>query len=382
MAFEPESSHVLIPCSPATPVLRVVLVLWSGEPGGAEMQTVSLARFLRQRGHDASVVFVCHGAPLSASLDALGVPYQVVGHDRGRAVFLAPSRFVETVAASKPDAVVIAAGAALVMLLRRLHGRSRFIYVEHCGSVFASLPGKLLDVFGRFCRRWWVDVDVAVSDYMRDVVSRQLHAPRLVRIHNGVDLDLFRPRTRPPAGQYGPELTVTLGFAGRLTRGKGVEDLLTAAARLGEAQPFEVRIAGDGADRPQYEKLARKLGLDARVKFLGKLTDMASFWQGCDLGVVPTNTLVESFGMVAVEAMACGIPVVASDRGGLAEVVLNEETGLLFPAGNVEKLRKCLSRYLNDPCLRRAHGAAARRRATDNFDIRACAETFEKLCLT
>jgi glycosyltransferase involved in cell wall biosynthesis len=106
---------------------------------------------------------------------------------------------------------------------------------------------------------------------------------------------------------------------------------------------------------------------------------MAAFWRACDVAVVPSNEWTESFGMVAVEAMAMGLPVVATNAGGLTEVVEAGETGALFDAGDAEQLGYALRAYLAEPSLRARHGAAARARCEALFDIDRCAAEFEAL---
>jgi glycosyltransferase involved in cell wall biosynthesis len=106
---------------------------------------------------------------------------------------------------------------------------------------------------------------------------------------------------------------------------------------------------------------------------------MASFWRSSDVGLVPSNQWVESFGMVAVEAMAAGIPVLAARRGALPEVVVDGVTGSLFEPGDHEELANLLARYAASEEIRSRQGFAARERCRVFFSIEECARQYEEL---
>ena len=107
------------------------------------------------------------------------------------------------------------------------------------------------------------------------------------------------------------------------------------------------------------------LGVEADVQYLGERIDLPDVLRGADLFLLPSET--ESFGLAALEAMACGVPVVASAVGGVPEVVADGETGLLRPAGDVAGMADAVLRLLTDGALRARYGAAARARAQTRF---------------
>jgi glycosyltransferase involved in cell wall biosynthesis len=141
-----------------------------------------------------------------------------------------------------------------------------------------------------------------------------------------------------------------------------------------------LRIAGDGELLEALKARARSLGLDSRTEFLGAVLDMPSFWRSTDIAVAPSRDVVESFGMSAVEAMACSKPVVATDNGGLTEVVADGETGRIVPRGDVPALVSALDEYIDDPERRAEHGSAGRRRCELNYAIDHTAERYLGLC--
>jgi glycosyltransferase involved in cell wall biosynthesis len=203
------------------------------------------------------------------------------------------------------------------------------------------------------------------------------NGPRpIVTIPNGVDLGLYRPSPAPRADE-----AFVIGCVSRLIPGKGVENVL-AAARPAIARGARLRIAGDGPERAELERLAGQLGIREHVSFEGWLesaSDVVSFWNACDVAITAPNDWVESFGLAAVEAMACGRPVVATRGGALAETVVDGETGFLAEPHDTDALAGALLAYLDDPSLAAAHGAAARAWCEQQFDIRRCADEYAAL---
>ncbi len=210
---------------------------------------------------------------------------------------------------------------------------------------------------------------------MRDRVNARWPRRRVVSIPNGVDLERFSPPEESP--RSGDEIVI--GCASRLTEGKGIEDLIQALAypSLGQAR---LRIAGVGPLQEALRGLARSLSVDIRTEFLGAVVDMPGFWRSVDVAVVPSNRLVESFGMVAAEAMACGKPVVASENGALPSIVVEGETGRIVPAGDIVALATAVSEYAENPRRRARDGANGRRRCEEHFGIERAASRYLELC--
>lgn len=160
-------------------------------------------------------------------------------------------------------------------------------------------------------------------------------------------------------------------FVGRLVPYKGVDVLIDAAARLA---PAHVLIAGDGPLRHTLEARAAAAGLAGRLRFLGPLSDadLAAHLHACDVFVLPSVSRQETFGVVQLEAMACGRPVVSTDLPtGVPWVNLHERTGLIVPPGDSEALAVALNRLLADPALRAQYGAAGRARVERDFTVPA-----------
>ncbi len=184
----------------------------------------------------------------------------------------------------------------------------------------------------------------------------------------GVDVELVRPRPRAGArARLGLDAEHVLLFVGRLTPIKGLETLLRALAVLRSDGLAAARVAllvvggtkGDSDDGAHLRRLAQDLGVSAWVDFRGPQPQEAltDYYAAADLCVMPSR--YESFGMVALEAMASGLPVIASRAGGLAVTVQDGATGRLVPEGDVTLLARAVGGLLADGAGRRALGARA-----------------------
>ncbi len=191
----------------------------------------------------------------------------------------------------------------------------------------------------------------------------------------GVDVQAFVP----PAGGVGDPERLLIGSSKGLASTYGIDTLLRAFAALPErapdGRPLHLRLLGDGPQAGAYRALADGLGLQQRVQFVGAIAhdQMPQALQSLDIFVAPSRR--ESFGVSVLEASACERPVVASDVGGLPEVVQHGVTGLLVPANDVPALTAALQRLVNDPPLRRAMGAAGRRMVVERFAWDRCVGT-------
>ena len=357
--------------------LRLAFVLWSGEIGGAETFAVALTRALRGLGVDARVVFVRSAEPLGREFLEAGIPFEELRLKRGRATLWHARRFGRTVAAAGADGAVLGAGGFLALALRIGGYRGRIAAVEH-GAVLQldrmPAPARLLREIDRLSGARAVDVHVAVSDFLRERVK---DGPRpVVTIPNGVDLDVYGPSTSRRSGDG-----FVVGCMSRLIPGKGVEDVIAATQQL-KPRGARLRIAGSGPERSRLERLAKDLGVQESIEFLGWVQgprEVAAFWNQCDVAVSAPNDWVESFGLAAVEAMACGRPVVATRDGALPETVVHGRTGFVVEPRDIQALATALLSYLDDAALRAAHGAAAREWCEERFDLQRCADAYAAL---
>jgi L-malate glycosyltransferase len=146
---------------------------------------------------------------------------------------------------------------------------------------------------------------------------------------------------------------------------KRVLDVIEVFARVCRALPARLMLIGDGPDRSAAEHLALRHGIQDRIHFLGKQDEVHELLPLADLMIMPSQ--MESFGLAALEAMACGVPAIATRVGGVPELIDNNVTGMLFDIGDVDAMAKAAISLLTDPPRLNAMSQAARRTAQDRF---------------
>ncbi|RWX72873.1 MAG: glycosyl transferase group 1 [Candidatus Methanosuratincola subterraneus] len=224
---------------------------------------------------------------------------------------------------------------------------------------------------------WWLAYEawkvICCSKYMMNEVHSSLGCPidKISVIHNGYDPKLARANS---AGMSKRKARTVL-FVGRLVYEKGPHLLVEAASLLKDCR---VIIVGDGAMRPYLEGLARKLGVSDRVTFTGHVDDetLLSIYEEASVLVIPS--LYEPFGIVVLEAMSLGIPVIVSNTGGLDEIITDGRDGLKFQSGSPEELAKAIARILDDEGLRARLVENAKSRAKE-FSWKTTADQTLKL---
>ena len=181
----------------------------------------------------------------------------------------------------------------------------------------------------------------------------------------GVSLDLFEPKSH----ESRPNTPFVIGSASRrLKYEKGVDLLMHAAARL--SGNWCLKITGDGGERPELEQLTRRLGIEDRVQFIGKIGSdaMRSFLHSLDVMVLPSRTMPtwkEQFGRVLIESMASEVPVVGSDSGEIPNVI--GDAGFVFPEGDADALFKHLDALQRSETLRLEFGRKGRQRVVSHY---------------
>ncbi len=201
----------------------------------------------------------------------------------------------------------------------------------------------------------------AVSEFLRRETTEHFGmAEDSVRvIPNFVDLDLYR-RDRYPCHRsaFAEEGECIVMHVSNFRPVKRVEDVVRIFARIAREVPSRLLLVGDGPDRGKAEWMAEEEGVSSRVYFLGKQESVAELLACANLLLLPSET--EAFGLAALEAMACGVPVVASDVGGIPEVVTHGEDGFLAPVGAIDEMADYGTRILADLEGWRRYSAAAR----------------------
>jgi len=224
----------------------------------------------------------------------------------------------------------------------------------------------------RFLGRF-TDLSLAVSQGVRDYLVRQggLNPAKVRVVANGVDtaaIDAARPGDEVRRELGLPEGLPVIGLVGRLDHwGKGHQELFTAMAQLKERHPVHALIVGGGRRIDEVKALAAGLGLAGEVHFLGPRRDVPDLLNAMDIFVLPSYS--EGVSLALLEAMAAGLPVIATAVGGLPEVVTDGDNGLLIPPRDAEALAGALEQLLGDPEFARRLGANARDHVREHFSL-------------
>lgn len=234
------------------------------------------------------------------------------------------------------------AGAAAVVLGRMY--RIPVIITEHTTNVATHSLGTFEGSRLRFAmnRAQAIlpvshDLGGAIKDYYG--IKKRIHV-----VPNVVDTEVFHPSAFPakPTNRGKKKMLLVAVLQPR----KGIPDLLKALKQISsQRQDFVLDVVGDGPNRSEYEQLAKDLGLNNMVKFHGRQAEIVEFIRECDFFVLPS--LYENFGVVYIEAMACGKPVIATNAGGPREIV-NKDVGILVPPKDVKALKEAIEYMLDN----------------------------------
>jgi sugar transferase (PEP-CTERM/EpsH1 system associated) len=349
--------------------LRVAHVTLGLDVGGQERLLVEMARQRDAVRFDWTVVSLGARGVLAAALDVLGVPIVALEEPTGFRVGLW-RRLARLFRAERFDIVHTHDDRPLIygMPAAWWAGVPWRVHTHHHGR----LPGtswrqRALIRQASRCARHFVCVSDDSARFMRE---QGVTPERLRTIHNGIDLAEFAftgPR------DDGPIVTVA-----RLSPIKDVANLLRAAVSVRAAHPSaRFEIAGDGPCRGELEQLARDLKLTENVVFRGEVRDIPALLARARLFVLPSQS--EGISLTLLEAMARGLPVVATLVGGTPEVVAPGATGLLVPPRDAAALAEAINALFADPERGRRLGQAGRARVENSFDIRTMTRQYETL---
>jgi N-acetyl-alpha-D-glucosaminyl L-malate synthase BshA len=252
---------------------------------------------------------------------------------------------------------------------------AREIMAPHSLPVVTTLHGTDVTLVGNDpnyleTTRWGImksDAVTAVSESLRRTTVEQLGVPNEIHvIPNFIDPARFEAvRKLPGARRWAKPGERLLVHISNFRPVKRVLDVISIFERVQKKVPARLLMVGDGPDRGKVEQYCREHHICGSITFIGSLPLVEEVLVGADLFLLPSES--ESFGLAALEAMSCEVPVVSSDAGGLPEVVDDGATGFLRPVGDVEGMTAAALRLLGDEDLRRRFGEEARRQAVERF---------------
>jgi N-acetyl-alpha-D-glucosaminyl L-malate synthase BshA len=213
----------------------------------------------------------------------------------------------------------------------------------------------------------------SISAYLKEVTEANFDITRSIEVvHNFVNCDVYRPfaegdaETRAQArSKLAAPGEFLLTHLSNFRPVKRVADVVQIFARIAKQLPARLALIGDGPDRSTAEWLAHSLGIHDRIHFLGKQDRVNELLPLADLMLMPSE--MESFGLAALEAMACETPAIATRVGGVPELITDGIDGLLFPIGDVDAMAAASIALLSDPERHQAMRKAARKTAQDRF---------------
>ncbi len=347
---------------------RVAHISLGLEMGGMEKLLVEFARHADRARYQLHFVCLESRGKLADEVEALGWSVEALGKRPGvrpglivKLARLFRRLHIDVVHTHNEPACIYGvpaarlAGVPLVLNTRHGQGPVAGGRRDRLFSLAARLAGKVV------C----VSKDAAALS-VRSGIAEQ----RITTIWNGIDTQKFPFHGPCPSG---PAIVVA-----RLAEGKNIDALIRAAALVREQIPqFRVRIVGDGSCRAALEVLAKELGLEKHVAFTGEADNVPEHLRQASMFVLPS--LSEGVSLSLLEAMATGLPVVATSVGGNLEVVQEGETGFLVPVKQPALLAQAISRLAADPELACRLGTAGRRRVETTFEVRAMVRAYEDL---
>jgi len=352
--------------------------------GGSGVVATELGKHLAERGHE--VAFVSYATPLRLT----DLPPRVSFHEVDIVEYPLLKNFPYTLALASKMADV-----ARMKQLQILHVHyaipfapaamlARQIVPELDLKIVTTLHGTDVTLVGnnpsfKPVTRLAIahsDAVTAVSQFLKDETYQQFGVDKEIQVvPNFVDTERHDRRVPPCIPPLDCPDQHTLMHISNFRPVKRVGDVVRIFARVAAQIEARLILVGDGPEAGLAMQLAHDLGVSDRVRFTGVVDRVAPLLLAANLLLLPSET--ESFGLVALEAMASGVPVIASDVGGLPEVVEHGVTGFLAPVGDVDKMAEYAVRILSDCEMCQAFTLAARKRAVEKFDYRDIVPQYE-----
>lgn len=365
---------------------RVLHLLGTGRTGGVESFVRDIVQHLDPARFQCEVCILGEGGPVADEIRNAGIRVSVLA-SAGRNDLRAWARYARVLARGRFELLHAHSGGRLHRRIARKAYRMRVI--THVHGVEASAIGHVRagdDAARNYFDRATSESDLVLTcsawllNSIRCLVPHlgapSLGAPSLV-FQDGVDLERFvRRKDSAVRTELGiPNETMIVGFVGRFVEQKGLDMLIEVAAIVSAKVPgVEFVVVGDGPLRPVVEKQARDAGL-YNVRMVGEQSDPAHYMSIFDILLLPSRW--EPFGIVSLEAMALGIPVVGFAIDGVPEAVADGETGILVAAGDLGALAERVLALLQNQALRESLGKRGRARVEAMFNIADVARSLE-----
>ncbi len=356
--------------------LTILYVITKGTWGGAQRYVFDLAKAAQGEGHDVAVAY---GAPgllgqmlRAANIRSIELPQ--MGRDVSVGADLASLKELRRVLKEmRPDVLHLNSSKAGVIgaLAGRLEGVPRIIFTAHGWALNEDRP-------------LWQKIPIGMLYYLTIILSHQTIAvsqqvkkdaqwmpfvsKKILVIHNGISKPAFKSREIAREVLASQADKVWIGINAELHPTKRINDAIVAMVRVAKEFPDTILVVmGEGEARAQLEQMTREHRLEERVFLLGFVADAASYLLAYDIFLLPSRT--EGLAYAILEAGAAGLPVVATNVGGIPEIIEDRVSGLLVPALDSAAIAQALLLLLRDSALREKFGSALAARVAQEFSI-------------
>jgi len=352
-------------------ILYIVTLAWWG---GSQRYVFDMALAAKEQGH--SVAVMSQEGELTDRLQAAGIETFIVPEFERNVDILvevrAFFRVFHLIKKFRPDVLHVnsSKAAGLGGLSARVLNVPRIIFTAHGWAFNENRPDwqKKIIWLLHYATVLLSDTTICVS---RSIAHGARNMPfvqsRLIVIHNGVEpgVCLSREESRFLLAPH-ISFPIWIGTVAELHPNKRLETLVRAFGNIADAYPdVTLMLVGGGSERVMLEELVRHLDLESRVRLRGHVENASSYLAAFDIFALPSRT--EALGYVLLEAGLAGLPVVASNVGGIPEIVEDGRTGMLFTSGDVEGLETALRAYLESPELRLRMGRALKEHVEMHF---------------
>lgn len=307
--------------------MRIVNIILTSVNGGAEQVFIDYSRVLKNLGHDVFAI-IKHDAPYASKLEEYNIPFKKISNNFGYHDIFAVSAIKNAFEEFNADTVIAHAGRSMILArkaIKKIKSRKIFeVDVNHSMNVKRSIGA---------------DIVISVNKLMfYSTVDRGQDAQKSFVVHNAIDLS--DAKFLKPQINWDEKDVITIGCIGRLDKAKGFRFAIKAIKLLENypGKKFKLKIAGIGPRKPYLVNLIKELNIEDRVEFVGWISDKKKFFDSVDIFMLTSQR--ETFGLVILEAMKFGKPVIACDADGPKEIVQNENNGLLIslePLHNTEE---------------------------------------------
>ncbi|MDQ0299413.1 N-acetyl-alpha-D-glucosaminyl L-malate synthase BshA [Salibacterium salarium] len=356
--------------------------------GGSGVVATELGKLLAERGHD--VHFISTSLPFRLNKTYSNIYYHEVEVNQYEVFQYPPysltlaSKMAEVIKREKLDILHVhyAVPHAVCALLAK-------DMVDHDVKVVTTLHGTDITVLGhdpslRDIIRYAIersDKVTAVSRALATQTKDMLESQRPIEtVYNFIDERIYRPQVLDEDLRKSfniPHESKVIIHISNFRPVKRVLDVVNAFYVINNEMPSTLLMIGDGPEKTRACQRAEELGIEDRVLFVGNQNHVVDFLNISDLMLLLSEK--ESFGLSALEAMACGVPVIGTDAGGIPEVIIDEETGYICNIGDAENAGKAGTYLLKNPDLYQAFAEASKKRANDVFSSKSIVKQYEAI---